>query len=120
MAVGQNRIFGIGAVCLMALLSACASMDTVKSAPKDAGDARSFDAGFERVKAAALDGIRDMDIEPSNTEDTADGFVIYIARAPHGMSWGEVGRVIVDKSAAPPTTVHVDYRRRTVLQYEGS
>jgi hypothetical protein len=72
------------------------------------------------VKTAALNGIRDMDIEPSSTEDAADGFIIYIARAPHGMSWGEVGRVIVDKSPAPPITVHVNYQRRVVLQYEGS
>jgi hypothetical protein len=120
MAARQNRIFRVAAVCLTATLSACANMQTIQGDPKDAGEARKFDAGFERVKAAALDGIRDMDIEPSNTEDTADGFVIYIARAPHGMSWGEVGRVIVDKAPAPPTTVHVDYRRRTVLQYEGS
>jgi len=110
----------LAAAGALALLSACASIDTVKSAPKDAGEAHSFNANFERVKTAALDSIRDMNIEPSGTDDVADGYVIYIARAPHDASWGEVGRVIVEKNAAPPTVVHVDYRRRFPLQAQGA
>ena len=117
----RNTIFSRTSALIVILgMAACANIDTVQNAPLDAGEARSFDAPFERVKIAALNGIRDLKIEPSSTVDAPEGFVIYIARAPHGMSYGEVGRVVVEQSAHPPTTVHAHYQKRFALQFQGS
>jgi hypothetical protein len=36
------------------------------------------------------------------------------------MSWGEVGRITVEKSATPPTTVRVVYDKRLAVQAIGA
>jgi hypothetical protein len=115
MAIRGLMVMGVGLT-----LAACANMKTVQDAPADSGEKRAFDAPYETVREATLDSIRDMKLAPSSTEETPEGFVILIARAPHGMSWGEVGRVIVQKNDAPPTTVQVNYQRRFALQFVGS
>jgi hypothetical protein len=110
----------IATIMLVLGLSACASISTVENAPLDAGENRSFDAPFDAVKVATLNGVRDLKLEPSSTTDAPQGFIIYIARTPHGISWGEVGRIVVENKPQPPTTVRVHYQRRFALQYTGS
>jgi hypothetical protein len=105
---------------VVVVLTACSSMKSVTDDPMAAGEARSFDAPYEKVKLATLDGIRDLKLEPSETSETAEGFVVLISRTPHGVSWGEVGRIVVEKAAQPPTAVHVRYEKRFAVQGIGS
>jgi hypothetical protein len=109
----------LAALAMPLALAACNSA-TVQQAAPDAGTARSFDAPYEQVKQAALDGLNALKVPPSQTTDQPNGFAILVSRAPHGMSWGEVGRVLVEKSPAPPTTVRVVYEKRMPLQFGGS
>jgi hypothetical protein len=101
-------------------LGGCAKMSTVTDAPVESGKARSFDAPYERVRTATLDSLVAMGIDPVNMEERPASLVVLISRPPHGISWGEVGRVIIEKSENPPTTVHVKYERRFALQFAGS
>jgi hypothetical protein len=114
--IRRIAIAGFAAIAL----SACASHDTVKNADADAGIVRTFDAPYERVRVAAVDGLRALQLSPSAIEDVPEGTAIYVARPPHGFSWGEVGRIIVQKSNSPPTSVRVVYEKRMAFQFASS
>jgi hypothetical protein len=101
-------------------LGACANADSVKERPSDAGITRTFDAPYDLVTRAALEGLSRLKLTPSAQNETADGYIIQIARPPHGFSWGEVGRILVERSMTPPTTVRVVYERRMALQFASS
>jgi hypothetical protein len=109
----------LGVVALTLLIGSCSIKD-VQQAPANAGNAKSYNASFDQVKQATLSALTDMRIPPTSTEDRDTAFVYLIARSPHGMSWGEVGRVLIDKSATPPITVHALYERRMPIQFTGS
>jgi hypothetical protein len=101
-------------------LAACANAESVKNQPKDIGTARTFDAPYDRVARAAFEGLSRLKLSPSAQNETAEGYMIQIARPPHGFSWGEVGRILVERTDAPPTTVRVVYEKRTAFQFAGS
>jgi len=110
----------IGLLGLAATLSACASSSTVQQAAPDKGIVRSFNAPYDKVKQAAVDALVTMRTPASKTEDQPDGFVLLISRPPHGFSWGEVGRVVVEKGTTTPVNVRVVYEKRFALQFAGS
>lgn len=107
-------------VAFVLALTACANADSVKERPSDAGVAKTYDASYERVRAAALEGVTRLKLSPSAQNETEEGYILQIARPPHGFSWGEVGRILVERGAAPPTTVRVVYERRMAFQFAGS
>jgi uncharacterized lipoprotein len=113
------RVKRLLVVTVLACLGACSIKD-VQQAPATAGTAKTYNASFDRVKQAALSALTDMRLPPTSTEDQDKAFVMLLARPPHGMSWGEVGRVLIDKSANPPITVHALYDRRMPFQFAGS
>src|ERR1700744_3454848 len=92
------RRYVIGLLALALTLGACSSA-TVQKAPEDAGIAHNFNAPFDAVKQAAIDALQAMQIPPSEMKDEPTQFVLLVSRPPHGMSWGEVGRVIIEKTA---------------------
>ena len=102
------------------LLTACANADSVKQQPTDAGIARDFHAPYEQVRKAALQGLTMLKLAPSAQNETSEGYFIQIARPPHGFSWGEVGRIFVERKEAPQTTVRVLYEKRMAFQFAGS
>jgi hypothetical protein len=107
-------------LALAFVVGGCASSATVQNAPADAGEARSFNATYEQVKQASLDALTAIKMPPRKTEEKANGLVLLVARSPHGMSWGEVGRITVEKSTTPPTTVRVVYDKRLAVQAIGA
>ncbi len=117
--IAQRLVVGLAALALPLAVAACNSA-TVQRADADAGTARSFNAPYEQVKQAALDGLVALKVPPSQTTDQPKAFMILVSRAPHGMSWGEVGRILVEKNAAPPTIVRVVYEKRMPFQFPGS
>lgn len=102
-----------------AFLTACANAKSVAQKPADAGTLRSFNAPFEDVKDAAYGALKLLRLYPEGEQDTQERHVILLARPPHGMSWGEVGRISVEKTGVLPTEVRVVYDKRTPFQFTG-
>jgi hypothetical protein len=86
----------------------------------DAGIARSFAAPYEQTKQAVLTSLAQLKLTPVEREERPDGHTILIGRPPHGFSWGEVGRIFVEKSADKPTIVRVVYEKRITMQFAHS
>jgi hypothetical protein len=53
----------------------------------------------------------------SSVTEESGGTVILFQRPGSMWQIGAVGRMIVDKSAAPPTPVHINYEKRGALTY---
>jgi hypothetical protein len=101
-------------------LAACASARTVKQQPTDAGVGRRFQAPYEQTKQAVLTSLTQLKLTPVEREERPDGHTILIGRPPHGFSWGEVGRIFIEKSADKPTIVRVVYEKRITMQFATS
>lgn len=101
-------------------LLGCSNAASVKSEAMAEGTERSFDAPYEVVIQAAIDGLAQLNLTPSERQNVAEGHAIMVARPPHGFSWGEVGRILVVRSDTKPTLVRVVYEKRTSLQFGGS
>ena len=86
----------------------------------DAGVGRSFQAPYEQTKAAVLASLSQLRLTPVERDERPDGHTILIGRPPHGFSWGEVGRIFVEKSADKPTIVRVVYENRITMQFAQS
>lgn len=106
---------------LLALaLAACATAQTVQEQPIEAGIGRSFQAPYEQTKDAVLTSLTRLKFTPVERQERPDGHTILIGRPPHGFSWGEVGRIFVEKSADKPTIVRVVYEKRVTMQFASS
>jgi hypothetical protein len=117
----KARVFRCCTASALALgLAACASAATIRQQPTDAGIARSFQAPYEQTKQAVLASLTELKLTPVEREERADGHSILIGRPPHGFSWGEVGRIFIEKSAEKPTTVRVVYEKRITMQFASS
>lgn len=110
----------MAAPALALALAACASAATVRQQPIDAGVGRSFQAPYEQTKAAVLTSLTQLKLTPVEQEERPDGHSIVIGRPPHGFSWGEVGRIFIEKSAEKPTAVRVVYEKRIIVQAASS
>lgn len=108
-------------VPLLALaLAACATSQSVQQNPMDAGIGRSFQAPYEQTKEAVLASLTKLKFTPVERQERPDGHTILIGRSPHGFSWGEVGRIFVEKSTDKPTIVRVVYEKRVTMQFASS
>lgn len=114
--IGNSGLAGLVAALL--LMASC-SMRTVQEEPVDAGEAQSFDAPYADVVRAAIEGITRAKLDITRKTEEPDGFVILFVRPTSPINWGGAGRLVVDKSSAPPTMVHVTYDRRLPLSGSG-
>lgn len=110
----------LAAVSLLGALGACATAETVRDAPPDAGVSQAFPASYDRVSAATLAALRDLRINITGSEEKPDGLQVQVTKSMNLFSWGEVGRVIVRRSAAPPTSVFVTWEKRSQMQITGT
>lgn|SRR5579883_2059174 len=101
-------------------LGGCADLDTVKNAAKESGTARSFTAPYDEVTAATLESIRQLDVGIAGTEEKPEGLVVLVSKPLSAFSYGEVGRVLVERSPAPPTNVRIVWEKRYQLQISGT
>ncbi len=96
-----------------ALLSGCASVDSVRDAPESRGEERFYDLSYERMvdvvaKTLPLLGLEDIEKQSNDPRTT-----VFIGT--HGItlaSWGEVVRVIVTEIYLPETSVRVYWRHK--------
>lgn len=117
----NTRTYGyFSAFMLVLALTACNTAQTVQNQSMDAGIGRSFQAPYEQTKQAALASLTKLKFTPVEQQERPDGYSILIGRPPHGFSWGEVGRVFVEKSADKPTIVRVVYEKRVTMQFASS
>lgn len=115
----HSAIRPLAAILLACALAACANAKSVAQKPADAGTTRNFDAPFADVKDAAYGALKLLRLYPEGEQDSPERHVILLARPPHGMSWGEVGRISIEKSDVPPILVRVVYDKRTPFQFTG-
>lgn len=108
------------ALSLVLAVAACASARTVQQQPIEAGLGRAFQAPYEQTKDAVLTSLTELKFTPVEREERPDGHTILIGRPPHGFSWGEVGRIFIEKSDDKPTIVRVVYEKRVTFQFAGS
>lgn len=108
------------ALSLILTLTACASARTVKEQSVEAGIGRRFQAPYEQTKEAVLTSLSQLKFTPVEREERPDGHTILIGRPPHGFSWGEVGRIFIEKSTDKPTIVRVVYEKRITMQFAAS
>jgi len=106
------------AIAISMMLAACTTADVVRNAPTDAGLVRSFDAPYERVAAATLDTLIALKLSVT-TEERVSSLHIHVARPQTAFSWGEIGRVIIERRATAPTPVHVYWEKRMQVQVTG-
>jgi hypothetical protein len=103
-----------------ALLTSCASSETVRNAPLTDARSKPFNASYERTNAATLKALSAMNVDVTESSEDARGTTYMVEKALTGFSWGEIGRVLVQKSAAPPTTVYVNWEKRARYQITGT
>jgi len=94
-------------------LTSCATMGTIENAPLTDGETNTFQADFEKVKSAALVTLEAQKLNVENAVDVDGGHAIYFTKPVSGFSWGEVGRVFVQKGMNGNTTVYVKTARRS-------
>lgn len=102
------------------MLTSCANMNTVTSAPKNAGVSRVYTEDYELIKAAVLASMQNLNINIKETNQTADGFVITFTKAISAFSWGEVGRVLVAENDSGGSRVFVHSEKRSKYQITGA
>jgi len=108
-------------IVLFALaLTACANMDTVRQAPKDAGISGVFEANHELVKAAVLASMQSMNINVKDSQKTEDGFQITFTKSLSALSCGEVGRVLVVDKDETSSIVYVYSEKRSTYEFASS
>jgi hypothetical protein len=108
------------AISLLLVLGACATAETTRDAPIDAGVANSYAAPYDRVTAATLDTIRALNVNITATEEKPNGLQIQVTKSANLFSWGEVGRIMVERSPTPTTVVRVFWQKRSQVQVTGT
>lgn len=107
-------------LAMTAMLAGCATSDTVRKAPIETGISHSFAGSYDHTAAATMKALSSLNINITSSEVQPVGTVIFVSKPISAFSWGEVGRVIVKKSDAAPTTVVVNWEKRDQLQITGT
>jgi hypothetical protein len=105
---------------LLFVLGACATSESVQNARVDAGVVEAFDAPYDRVAAATLETIRGLGVNITSTEQEAGGLRVMVSKPATAFSWGEVGRIMVERAPEPPTPVRVLWEKRSQMQITGT
>jgi hypothetical protein len=101
------------ALAAFLLLVACANADTIAQQPLDSGVTRTFDVPPERLRPAIIESMQILKIQPTTQEEKPEHIVINFVRPPRFTNFaGDVGRVVIERTGAPPTNVRVLYDKR--------
>ena len=79
-----------------------------------------FDAPYDRVLASTLSMLNQLGVTIDSVETLSDGTRILVSQGMSGFSWGEVGRVIVERRPIPPIPVRLVWVRRYQRQVTGT
>lgn len=106
------KVCGLLVAFLFSGITGCADLDTVRKAPLDKGVSRDFDVPYNRLAAAALATLSSVNVNLVSSSEDATGTIYIIDKSLTFTSWGEVGRIYVKKTPAPPTTIIVYWEKR--------
>jgi hypothetical protein len=113
----------LAAAFLLSGLVACATAETVRDAPVSAGVSDRFAAPYDKTVAATLATLRALNVNITGSNEDQDGTKIQVTKSLNLFSWGEVGRVTVERKPPPGTTatpVRVYWEKRSTLQITGT
>ena len=79
-------------------LMGCASLDTIKDSPVTAGIKKTFPAEYNAVSGATVAALSTLNIHVKSSQEQPRGLVILVSKPMSAFSWGEVGRIFVEKS----------------------
>ncbi|TWT15390.1 hypothetical protein [Reyranella sp. CPCC 100927] len=108
------------AVAASAGLSACLTTDDIQHAHPSSGLMAAFEAPYDRVRASTLSILGRLGVTIESVEEFSDGTRILVANGMTGFSWGEVGRVIVERRPTTPIPVRVLWVKRYQRQLTGT
>lgn len=119
-AVARGVLAALALTCSVASLSACATTDTVASAPVTSGATQAYSASYDLVKAAALESVQRLNVDIQGSDETSERFQIRFSKAISAFSWGEVGVVNVVRVDDHTTHVYVHTAKRDQMQITGA
>jgi|GEM_PF-1802145 len=110
----RSRLWRLGGSLIIIFgLASCATMGTIENAALTDGETQTFQADYEKVKAAALLTLEAQKLPVENAVDAEGGHAIYFTKPVSAFSWGEVGRVFIEKGMGGNTKVYVKTARRS-------
>lgn len=101
-------------------LVACATTETIQQSALAEGVVERFDAPFNKVAPATLDAVRQLDVNITSTQQVPNGIEIVVSKPLSAFSWGEVGRIFIEKKDGAPTPVYVNWQKRVRTQLTGT
>jgi len=100
-------------VLISASITGCASTSMMRSASIEAGEAKTFNASFEKVLEAARKSVTQSGLEfEEDTQLDDQTWIIICNKGVTGWSWGERARITVQKKSESKTLVRVLTRRK--------
>lgn len=105
---------------LLLAVGGCANLGTVRDAPLTAGTVQAFAASYDQTTAATLATLNQFNVTITSTQEQPTGLQILVTKFTPLSGWGEVGRILVERTAAPPTPVRVVWERRSQLSFTGT
>jgi len=118
--VDRAAFAGLALLSSPLTLSACATTQTVASAPVTSGLTQDYSAPYDVVKAAALESVQRLNVDIQGSDETDERFQIRFSKAISAFSWGEVGVVNVVRVDDHSTRVYVHTSKRDQIQLTGT
>src|SRR3989441_8073951 len=101
------------AVLVLTLLAACASAGGMRAEPLDVGVLREFNGDYTTVLRATRNAVASAGLAVDSYEEVNDSTAMIVAKKGNSAwSWGELVRVVVQKSASDRVSVRVLSRRK--------
>jgi hypothetical protein len=109
----RSVALGCALVGLALLSVACASTGGLRTEPLDAGVGREFSGDYAAVLRAAEQAVLGAGLTVDSYEEVNDSTAVIVGKkGMSAWSWGELVRVVVQKSAADRVAVRVFTRRK--------
>ena len=100
-------------VCSLLLLAACATTGSISNAPLALGTARAFPGDYDAVLKASRESVVETGLAIENATQVNDStYMIVGKKGVSLLSWGELVRVVVQKTGPTTTAVRVHTERR--------
>ena len=95
-------------------------METVSEAPLNEGIRTSIAANYDAVSSATIAALASLNVTVKSSQERPEGLIILVSKDLSAFSWGEVGRIFVQKSVGDMTNVYVRWEKRYTVQVTGT
>src|SRR5262245_33388011 len=104
----------------LAAASACATIETVASAPITDGVSTTYARPYSEVSAAAVDALHKLKLTVEGQDETDARFQVRFSKSITAFSWGQVGVVNVIRAGDGATRVYVNTEKRDQMELNGT